>query len=400
MEEESIPTNILTAIRRKSAKIKHRPTKEEIEKMLEKPGFVEWLIKTFGIKRKIVNTYNLVEQEEKEEAARIAKVLQQDYPSVWARFFGIQEELPIFEFIFVRHGESCANAIQKRAGNTVFQKGTLLHKFYRDPELTEKGVNLSTKRHELLRDTLIQKPGPFDDEMYSIGSSALLRAQETAFHMLAKQTGKPVNVFPHLGEIMLLGPIKIPAKSDDNLPNDEKDQMAYLTAQYRDPIFVKGEDLREAPYNPSLQRFFEWAIKHPEQFPEVNGVRRAILYTHSNLLKSKFPFATCVNPPMKPLPGGKLGNNDFLVTIYNPSKKPFEEKMVFLNKEAVFPKWEYHDTRDILTDVPCGREPRRCKRGHSGTPINVFVTKPCLEGGGTRRKRSSRRRRLSRRLQK
>lgn len=298
-------------------------------------------------------------------------------------------EAPVFEFIFVRHGESCANAIQRLGGIQ-----GLKHKYYTDPELTQKGVQSSEVKSPFLMKALFKRV-PRD---FTIGSSPLLRAQETAYFMLGKQTEKPIHVFPHLGEVMLT-PFQLfgkrrllPGVSRDNMPFSPEDQSAYLN-QYKHPPFLKGKDLRETPYNPNLQKFLEWATSHPEEFPEENGVRRVVLFTHSNLLLTTFPRETCLNKE-ELNEEGKLGNNDFLVTVYNPENLSLQGKNL-LHPEAVYPLWYYYNTQELNVSPACGLEPSRCRRMEN--PLDVPVTTPCTSTGGKRKTRKSLRRRSLRR---
>jgi broad specificity phosphatase PhoE len=304
-----------------------------------------------------------------------------------------ERKAPVFEFIFIRHGESCANAIQKLGGIQ-----GLKHKYYTDPELTQKGVQSSEIKSPFLMKVLFEE-APRD---FTVGSSPLLRAQETAYFMLGKQTEKTINVFPHLGEIMLT-PFElfgkrrlIPQVSRDNLPFSAEEQSAYLN-QYKDPPFLKGKDLRETPYNPDLQKFFHWAVGHPEEFPEENGIRRVVLFTHSNLLLTAFPRETCLNKE-ELNQEGKLGNNDFLVTVYNPENVFLEGKNL-LHPEAVYPLWFYYNTQELNVTPACGLEPSRCRRMEN--PPDVPITRPCSSTGGKRKTRKLlRRRSFRRRLQK
>jgi hypothetical protein len=306
----------------------------------------------------------------------------------------ISTQLPkgtIFEFIFVRHGESCANAIQKLGGTEGIK-----HKNYRDPELTQKGVEASEAKYSRLKGVLDSVKRDF-----TIGSSPLLRAQETAYFMLGKQTGKEINVYPFLGEIMLT-PFKIgekrrriPGVSADNNPLSSIEQKSFLN-KYQDPPFRKGEDLREPDYNPNFEKFLSWITLHKDLFPEVEGVRRIVIFTHSNLLITGFPYKTCLNKKelekVDENKDGKLGNNDFLITIYKEPSTRIEGKSL-LHPEAVYPNWVYYNTQDLNPEPECGLEPTRCKR--MASMVSVPITKPCLAKGGKRKTRHLRRRRRS-----
>lgn len=101
------------------------------------------------------------------------------------------------EIIFVRHGFSCAN-IHKRFGGWWDKK---VFSFISDPTLTSFGVATSRRLAPALRDAIAKRwPGakpvrgtPADDsnvaaagaKPYTVGASVMLRAQETAFWMLA-----------------------------------------------------------------------------------------------------------------------------------------------------------------------------------------------------------------------
>lgn len=303
----------------------------------------------------------------------------------------------IFEFIFVRHGESCANAIQKAVTG-----GLIKHKYYMDPELTSKGVAYSQFKYFELITSFNASEGksPFKDGDYTIGSSPLLRAQETAYHMLAKhKKDKSIHVMPYLGEIMTP---PFTSQFPDNLPEPADVQLEILK-KYTNPPFLKGKDERETPYNPNFQKFLEWAKAHPDWFLKgKDDVYRAIIFTHSNLLKSGFSIKNLRNPPAKPLHGDKLDNNDFLVTIYNPDNLPLPTKTL-LDSTAVYPSWHYFDTRNIRPsqNIACGKE-NRCKKilPYFGQ-LNVPVTTPCTASGGRRKThRRLRRRGTSRRFKK
>lgn len=303
----------------------------------------------------------------------------------------------LFEFIFVRHGESCANAIQKAVTG-----GIIKHKYYLDPELTSKGVAYSSFKYFELITSFNSSEGksPFKEGHYTIGSSPLLRAQETAYYMLGKhKKDKPINVMPYLGEIMTP---PFTYQFPDNIPQSAENQMEILK-DLTNPPFFKGKDEREEPYAPNFQNFLEWAKTHLEWFTKGHdNIYRAIIFTHSNLLQSGFPSKHLVNPPLKPLHKDKLDNNDFLVTIYNPDNVKIPEKTV-LDAKAVYPAWHYFDTRDIRPSqtIACGKE-KRCKKelAYFGR-IEVPITTPCAASGGKRKtRRRLSRRRLSRRFKK
>jgi hypothetical protein len=245
---------------------------------------------------------------------------------------------------------------------------------------------------------------PFSNNDFIIGSSALIRAQQTAHLMIGKQSGMPVNVMPYLGEI---SKPRVPIVTPDNTPTSPDEQAARLEVLTKRE-FLKGFDKRESPYSPRLATFLEWAVKNQELFPlGPDGVRRAILFTHSNLLEEEFKKNAILNSQKNiQLEKNKLSNNDFLVTIYNPGKKSLAGKQ-FIAPEAVHPRWKYFDTRHESFLIPCGFETSRCQRIDLPGGQKVPITRPCNTSGGKRKTRRLpkgllrlRRRCLSRRLQK
>jgi broad specificity phosphatase PhoE len=373
--------NTLYSARVESAKHPQTPSLEQIRMLLKKPGFQEWLTETFGQKYSSLNTYNLKEQQEKAE--EILRRLKESYPE----WFPTQTDA-VLELIFVRHGESCANALLKAKG----LRGLIEHKLYRDPELTTKGRLASEMKQNRLGSILEESP-EFSSGNFTIGSSPLIRAQETAYWMLSKPTGKAIDVMPFMGEFG-------GAPGVDNTPDSVAVQDKTLKETFGLTEFQRGKDKRTKP---DFSKFWSWALTEGIRdgwFTKgTDNVYRAVIFTHSNLLKDEFPVNQCVNPPAKKLEGGRLSNNDFLVTIYNPGNQSLEGK-TFLDSSAVYPKWHYYDTRDVdTTNPPCGIDERCIKQK------NVPVTQTCTkQGGGNRnrktRRRLSRRRCLSRRLQK
>ena len=286
---------------------------------------------------------------------------------------------PMFEIIFVRHGESCANALQKGPSIVSKIRGLVTHKQYLDPELTTKGKTLSIKKYEKLREAFTTEP--FQKGQYTIGSSPLLRAQETAYYMLAKHVKKPVNIMPYLGET---GQITLGTIGDDNrdMPKEEQDIYLRETTKGEDYPFQRGKDMRAAP---NFAKFWKWAtsegIRDGWFFQGPDKIYRAIIFSHSNTLKEEFPMTKgrCKNLESiaRKLEGDKLANNDFLVTLYNPiqGKK-------YLHPELEHKQWWYYDTRSVALDpeITCGLD-RRCSRA------TVAITRPCASTGGKRKTR-------------
>ena len=95
----------------------------------------------------------------------------------------------ILDIVFVRHALSCTNVWANKLYGT--------HLFYQDPELTLAGISTSKE----LSSVLIKKISDlWGEEPYSIGSSSMIRAQQTAYLMLASVLEKPINIMAHICE--------------------------------------------------------------------------------------------------------------------------------------------------------------------------------------------------------
>jgi broad specificity phosphatase PhoE len=151
----------------------------------------------------------------------------------------------IFDIIFIRHGLSCANVLSaKRPG---FQL------FYQDPELTLEGIynskDFSTDLIEYIHEA-------WGDEGYTVGASQMIRAQETAFHMLASKIDRPIFVFPHIGEKPL---------SYDNysLPRDQQRDIMQEKAINKGILekLIEANDFREPQTiseKSNFPKFIKW----------------------------------------------------------------------------------------------------------------------------------------------
>ena len=199
----------------------------------------------------------------------------------------------ILDIVFVRHGVSCANAWSRKSYG--------MHLLYPDPELTKDGVHTSKALSALLIKHIEQRWG---SEQYSVGASRMIRAQETAYYMIASTFGLPINVMAHVGEAGL---------TRDNYSLPVADQVKILMG--RNPgivdLLLKGRDGRE-PQNmwdkANFGKFLIWAEKHPEYFVKgSDGHHRAVIFTHSHFLKHAFHM------PMV------LANNDAIHTVIDTS---------------------------------------------------------------------------------
>jgi len=183
----------------------------------------------------------------------------------------------LLEIIFVRHGVSCANAW----GHT----SMLLEPIYPDPELSQYGIERSQEKGSLLKKDV---DSFFPDKIYSIAASCMIRTQQTAYHMLAKSTKKPIHIFPHIGETINV---------TCNIPFSSKEQASILGSDIVEQI---GMDVRgnvDKRHRSNFSQFVTWIHDLSEKelatlfgVADLNGipVYRAVIFTHGLFLKSIF----------------------------------------------------------------------------------------------------------------
>jgi broad specificity phosphatase PhoE len=215
----------------------------------------------------------------------------------------------ILDLIFVRHGQSCANVLSH------IKVGIEL--FYPDPELTQAGIDTSKALSASLIKNVKKR---WQDEPFSIGASRMIRAQETAFHMMASTLNMPINIIPHVGELGIV-------TSNYSIPVDE--QIAFFKT--KEPaiidLLLKGKDARE-PQNmwdkSDMYKFLKWAPEHPEFFElGSDGHYRAVIFTHSHFLLKAFNMTFVIN------------NNDAMHSVIDTSKTVRRYEYWPLNREKV-----------------------------------------------------------------
>ena len=197
----------------------------------------------------------------------------------------------IFDLIFVRHGQSCANAWQLKYYGA--------HIFYKDPELTQMGIDVSKMLAMSLQEHIA---GRWSNEPYTIGASRRIRAQETAFYMLAQATNKPINVFPHIAEHGI---------TRDNWSEAPTDQYAIMNRRNPDvcKLITRGQDYREPQSfrtKSNWALFMHRAVANPDAFAKgTDNTYRAVIFSHGHFLNSVFGFPY------------SMKNNDALNTVIN-----------------------------------------------------------------------------------
>jgi len=212
-----------------------------------------------------------------------------------------------FNFIFVRHGVSCANVIP----HEINEKDKV--KYY-DPELTKAGIERTIELHP----KLLEKIKIFwKDEPYSINASSLMRTQETAYYMIAKETGRPINIIPHISE-KSLGPTNIAFSKDIQLEMIGKknpDIPRFLTSNSKDDrnhenFFSKS----------SWENFINWINSNVDFFEKgSDGIYRGIIFTHALFLYTAF---NKVKPDNNDIYHVNINDSNFM----NPSFEYFKLK--------------------------------------------------------------------------
>lgn len=180
------------------------------------------------------------------------------------------------EVLFVRHGLSCANAWGHRS--------KVLEVLYPDPELTRYGIRRSIEKGGILK-TFADRF--FPDGRYSIGASCMIRAQQTAYHMLAHRVKKPIHILPHIGERMP-ALCNVPLTPEAQRPILGVDVAAALGVDARGDVGYSGRA--------DWDRFLTWAdtlsIDSPFFTHAINprgeAVLRAVIVTHSLYLQHVF----------------------------------------------------------------------------------------------------------------
>ena len=246
-----------------------------------------------------------------------------------------------FQIIFVRHAESCANVWQ------AIYPGTQLT--YHDPEITRRGILRSRRMFPVLSTFITQK---WSDKPYTVGASVMLRAQMTAFWMLArniKDIGKCINIFPHIAEEGI---------GLSNMPMSKEEQRKILSPEIT-KLLDKGTDFREEQKlwtKSNMQLFLDWMQKHKHVFKKgEDGIYRAILFTHGKFLKTSFQLPD------------SMKNNGFIYTEFAFGQEPSETKFAF-------PKYYINNTpNESNVDASC---PDGCRASICGKKVV----------GGTRRR--------------
>ena len=209
-------------------------------------------------------------------------------------------------FVFVRHGLSCHNAVrylQKSPENIkslIIDKSKLKEK---DPELTEIGVDASIENGCIIKNIIknLDKVSQSDitiKEFDVVGCSPLIRAMETAYYMTRKFDNPPnkIWVFPFLREIDEMSSDKYSENSIkiiDTVPSyamkNIKEQKAYLKSkgllEFFDFSFVETMDVSKGRQEPGdIIKFINWFAEHFTK-QKLGKQSNIFIVTHAGVLK-------------------------------------------------------------------------------------------------------------------
>lgn len=254
------------------------------------------------------------------------------------------------EVIFVRHGESCANILKEK-----FPRNPLRFS-YQDPQLTERGIQRSVVTATPLMEFIKSKWG--DNKTYLIGSSAMMRAQMTAYYQLALHVKKPIHVFPHICERGL---------TLDNIPYEKEKQHQLL--RQRDPKLLRyltsGKDYRKVQTistKSDLSLFLDWVKSNLDRFKQTSqGSVRLVVFTHGMLLRTLFSFPDGTSVTGKPVQDKSIMNNGFVYTQFHIGPTDYPNFQVFHDPESFVLPYKCPDkcTRSICKKSGGGRKTRK-----------------------------------------
>jgi len=173
-------------------------------------------------------------------------------------------------------------------------KSKLASQFYRDPELTPYGIRRSIDKGRQLQAIVDEL---FPNGAYSIAASSMIRAQQTAYYMIAKDVEKPIHILPHIGETGI---------APTNTPLSAEKQRTLLNSRIVGSFGTDARGDTSYAQRANWDAFLQWIDSRgndlaPFFTPVIEKGEtkyRAVIVTHSNFLKKIF--------------GMKLNNNDIL----------------------------------------------------------------------------------------
>ncbi len=266
----------------------------------------------------------------------------------------------------MRHGESCANVTKEEYGGNPFTM--FAHTFYSDPELS--GFGLATVRDFSIGDYLER------GKRYFICSSALLRAQETAFYLSENIPGE--NKISN--RIYVLPFIKELGNTDDNKPMKEDDRNRLMQTTYREdlrqtplPQTPLPEALPQTPYeNSVLKSRLDFGY-----YDRVNNRDDPDPKKFESFLLSNWANFDSISPGVGPVNLLIVTHNQYMSTF---QKEILGDRRAIKYKNLDFMKFSVRGYNDTDTGTPRAQfskfvphtnmiistRPKSCERGISG----------------------------------
>ena len=275
-------------------------------------------------------------------------------------------------FIFVRHGYGCHNAIYPLHDNNIISKEDAItfagqvtdnkesnDRLFIDPELTQIGVDASAYNGCIVSKTIRQIGfDEFKKDVFSsiniVGASPLIRSMETAYEMTKSWSVKPdkIFVFPHLRELDERSIDKFSDYSRKNLDiipsyamKSIPEQKEYLKTVGLDKVvdfrFVENNlKIRAEPGDIAV--FIEWFINKVLPMIEPVKTLNVFLVTHAGVLKDfvttnisnsegKYPF---------------YNNTGFIVSVNNNNDKNEFEMYKYIPLRKYLPKTFFRSYSD------------------------------------------------------
>ena len=192
---------------------------------------------------------------------------------------------PSFKLFVVRHGISCANVIKTQEWAYTFGARRSM---YTDPELSSIGRKQAIENGPRLQFELRRRYGTTFDQMI-IGSSNMLRAQQTAF-LLTRSS--PLYIVPYVSELSDKDPLGLSA---DNMAFDFDQQNQILekfacdtsirqirNTEFYDPYVSEGGA------KPSIPYFKEWLSENYRELANGSDTPNMLLVSHSGFIKKLY----------------------------------------------------------------------------------------------------------------
>lgn len=248
-----------------------------------------------------------------------------------------KEEYTNINFVFVRHGYGCHNAIGNLINNKLITSENgkqLLQSHLIDPELTPIGIDASISNGNIVNkvirslSTTLKNKDFNMDEINVIGCSPLIRSMETAYFMSRDWVNPPkkIYVFPLLREIDESSRDKYSNKSRQTMERTPSYAMKSIIEQKKylrsigildifDFSFVeKYQDLRREPGD--ISKFINWFVVNYISQIQPRDKLNVFIITHAGVLKDYAQAGFANNSGF--VLNGRLKKDNFNLNKYIP----------------------------------------------------------------------------------